>query len=173
MAVQSWMVRSWPSVDWLAPQKLSDIPAFSHMGTQVRSMNGPQGKAVGDTVWATLVGDKGVVGVAWEWIELVPGVLVISDVNGLVSNARFMTQEGLPEDELRAIAVSNLIAYSTPWQNEVMSYLHPQTAKIQPHKATADEIAAIVPQRIDVTPPQRHAKRIRRTQLPAVHAAQR
>jgi hypothetical protein len=173
MAVQSWMVRSWPAVDWCAPQSISDMPAFSHMGTQVRSANGPHGKAVGDTVWAAMLGEKGVVGVAWEWIELMPGVLIISDVNGLVSNARFVTEDGRQEDELRAIATSNLIAYSTPWQNEVMSHLHPGSAHIQPRMVAAGELAPIVPQWVGSAASVKQGGYVRKTQVQSAFAARR
>jgi hypothetical protein len=111
--------------------------------------------------------------VAWEWIELMPGVLIISDVNGLVSNARFMTEDGRQEDELRAIATSNLIAYSTPWQNEVMSHLHPNSAPIQPRLVTTDELSPIVPQRVSGATPLKHGGYVRKTQMRGALAARR
>lgn len=123
MTVRSWMVRSWPQIDWTAPAGDDGWPRFQHMGTEVRAERDPDGRWVGDTVWAAMMEDKGVIGAAWEWVELLPGVITLSDPNALVSNARFVTCEGACEEELRALVHVNRIAHSIPWQQTVVQAL--------------------------------------------------
>jgi hypothetical protein len=123
MTVRSWMVRSWPQIDWTAPASDDGWPRFQHMGTEVRAERDHEGRVVGDTVWAAMMEDKGVIGAAWEWVELLPGVITLSDPNALVSNARFVTREGACEEELLALVHVNRIAHSIPWQQAVAQAL--------------------------------------------------
>jgi hypothetical protein len=123
MKIRSWMVRGWPTVTWQAPEDISAFPAFNHMSTEIRAEPGPLGHTTGDTVWATDLGAQGMLAIAWEWTEVMPGVLVISDPNGLISNARFVTDDGQEQDELVATLTSNLIIHNTAWQTVVMSQL--------------------------------------------------
>ena len=123
MTVRSWMVRAWPQVAWCPPQDRSAWPFFHHMGTEVRSERDEYGRAVGDTVWAASMGSKGLLGAAWEWVELLPGVVVLSDPNGLVSNAQFLADDGAEECELRSTVMVNCIAHSIPWQRTVTRLL--------------------------------------------------
>jgi hypothetical protein len=94
------------------------------MGTEVRSQRDELGRVVGDTVWAASMGNKGLLGAAWEWVELLPGVVVLSDPNGLVSNAQFLSDEGAEEGELRSTILVNCVAHSIPWQRTVTRLLH-------------------------------------------------
>jgi hypothetical protein len=93
------------------------------MGTEVRSERDEYGRAVGDTVWAASMGSKGLLGAAWEWVELLPGVVVLSDPNGLVSNAQFLADDGAEECELRSTVMVNCIAHAIPWQRTVTRLL--------------------------------------------------
>jgi hypothetical protein len=93
------------------------------MGTEVRSQRDELGRAVGDTVWAASMGSKGLLGAAWEWVELLPGVVVLSDPNGLVSNAQFLSDDGTEEGELRSTILVNWVAHSIPWQRTVTRLL--------------------------------------------------
>jgi hypothetical protein len=93
------------------------------MGTEVRGERDELGRVVGDTVWAASMGSEGLLGAAWEWVELLPGVVVLSDPNGLVSNAQFLADDGAAECELRSTVMVNCIAHLLPWQRTVARVL--------------------------------------------------
>jgi hypothetical protein len=93
------------------------------MGTEVRNQRDELGRVVGDTVWAASLGSKGLLGAAWEWVELLPGVVVLSDPNGLVSNAQFLSDDGAEEGELRSTILANCVAHAIPWQRTVRGLL--------------------------------------------------
>jgi hypothetical protein len=159
MKIRSWMVRGWPTVTWQVPEDISVFPTFEHMATEVRPETGPLGRASGDTVWATTLRDRQLLAVAWEWVEVMPGVVVISDPNGLISNARFVAADGLEADELGAACASNMIAYSTPWQKVVISHLNQERTLANAALATARDGAFAVQQSASMK--SRHAGRVR------------
>jgi hypothetical protein len=106
------------------------------MGTEVRSQRDELGRTVGDTVWAASMGSEGLLGAAWEWVELLPGVVVLSDPNGLVSNAQFLADDGAEESELRATIMVNCLAHSIPWQRTVARLLNPSGSECIVHDST-------------------------------------
>ena len=89
------------------------------MGTEIRADSDEYGRAMGDTVWAARVDDDQIFGLAWEWIEVKPGVPAIRDPNGFVSNVRLVNPEGDGLDELQSVVCLNGIAHAMPWQEAV------------------------------------------------------
>jgi hypothetical protein len=65
------------------------------------------------------------VGLAWEWAEHRPGVVVLADPNCIVSNARFVDEEGLPMQPLLALIALNRVVHALPWQEAVCKALDP------------------------------------------------
>jgi hypothetical protein len=124
MVMRSWVLKSWPEVDWQPPPNLALGPLFQHMGTDVRPEVDEFGRAIGETVWAACVGDDQVIGAAWEWVEILPGVPAIRDPNGFVTNARLVDDYGAELQELQTIVSMNRIAHATPWQNAVVQAIH-------------------------------------------------
>ena len=140
MGMNGWMVRSWPEVTWKAPTELSKFPAFVHMGTGVQAGDEPDRLSMGDTVWGIKLKSDAVLAVAWEWTEVQPGVFVIADPNGMVTNALLLGDDGELVDELSAVITCNLVAYGTSWQRQVMSTLQERRAV-----RSADEAATFFP----------------------------
>ena len=116
MTIRSWVIKSWPEVQWKPPADRSQWPLFQHMGSELRSSADEAGRKIGDTVWVAHLDDGTVIGAAWEWVELLPGVAAIRDPNGFVSNARLTDESGEALDELQCIVGFNMIAHATPWQ---------------------------------------------------------
>lgn len=120
MVMRSWVLKSWPEVFWQLPDDLVRGPVFQHMGTEVRPDLDELGRAVGETVWAARLADDQLIGVAWEWVEVLPGVPAIRDPNGIISNLRLLAQDGAEMEELRAIVGMNRLAHAIAWQQTVM-----------------------------------------------------
>jgi hypothetical protein len=119
MVMRSWVLKSWPEVMWQAPEDLLHGPVFQHMGTDVRAESDDLGRLVGETVWAARLADDQLVGLAWEWVEILPGVPAIRDPNGIVANLRLLNAAGAEMDELQSIVGLNRIAHAVPWQRTV------------------------------------------------------
>jgi hypothetical protein len=120
MVMRSWVLKSWPEVSWQLPQDLRQGPVFQHMGTEVRPDLDDSGRAVGETVWAARLADDRLIGAAWEWVEVLPGVPGIRDPNGIISNLRLVDGEGQELEELQCIVGMNRIAHAVPWQQAVV-----------------------------------------------------
>lgn len=116
------MIRAWPIVEWVMPQSQEVWPRFWHVSTQVRDQPGSNGLRCGDTIWIGTLGDKSI-GVAWEWSEVLPRILVLTDPNMILSNVSFVTEEGEPVDELRVHILHNRLAHYLEWQGPVLSML--------------------------------------------------
>jgi hypothetical protein len=120
MVMRSWVLKSWPEVLWQLPVDLQRGPVFQHMGTEVRPDLDVGGRAVGETVWAARLPDDRLIGAAWEWVEVLPGVPAIRDPNGIISNLRLVDDAGQELEELQCIVGMNRIAHATPWQQAVV-----------------------------------------------------
>lgn len=120
MVMRSWVLKSWPEVLWQLPVDLQRGPVFQHMGTEVRPDLDVGGRAVGETVWAARLPDDRLIGAAWEWVEVLPGVPAIRDPNGIISNLRLVDGAGQELEELQCIVGMNRIAHATPWQQAVV-----------------------------------------------------
>ncbi len=136
MEVQSWMIKSWPTVQWYLPLEADRFPAFRHLCTQVRESTLPGGKRQGETVWMGML-DGEPAGLAWEWAEERPGVVLLADPNSILSNIRFVGQatggNPAPQSPLAVVVALNRIAHQLPWQEAVCRVLQelplPQVAK--------------------------------------------
>lgn len=119
MAMRSWVLMSWPEVQWELPAEESRWPLFQHMGTHVRGNLDGTGRLAGETVWAARLDEDRVLGAAWEWVEVRPGVAVICDPNGIISNGCLLDVNGDALGEASAIVGLNRIACTIPWQHVV------------------------------------------------------
>ena len=113
MEIQSWMIRSWPPVEWYFPATSGEWPIFSHVGTRVYDQPDAEGRCFGNTVWMGCVNGQ-TTGAAWEWTEFRVGVLVLSDPNTIISNLQCRSHQGLSD----TVAL-NRIAHALPWQDTV------------------------------------------------------
>ncbi len=118
MGLQSWMIKSWPIIDWFPPQPDEGWPSFLHMSTHVHQERGGTGPCVGSTVWVGAI-DGVYAGLAWEWVELRPGVLMLADPNSIITNLQIMDAGRLPQGLLGATVSLNTVLHRLPWQKSV------------------------------------------------------
>jgi hypothetical protein len=116
----AWTVYAWPPVLWQAgcrPQL-----QFVHQGTRV--LRSPDGESftAGQTLWAG-PSQCGEAGVAWDWIQIAPGLVAIADPLALVTNVRLLGADGAVLTAHQAAPFLNEIVRSLPWQDEVQRAL--------------------------------------------------
>jgi hypothetical protein len=123
MTVRSWMVKSWPQVRLQVTDDFRGMPEFQHISTLWREdLAGREGR-VGETVWAARLGNQDVVGLAWEWVEVRPGLVALLDPNAMISNAKLVGEDGVELDELRAIIAVNVVSHAVPWQARALDVI--------------------------------------------------
>lgn len=101
----------------LAPER------WHHYRTDCNQKQGDFGGTEGLTAWIWSRGSEQAV-IAWEWIELSTGVLVLADPNALASNLRFVGEvQGMErmEHRNRNVLMLNTIVHGLRWQERVLS----------------------------------------------------
>lgn len=111
-----WSLRAWPPVLWQATC-MTDLQ-FIHLGTRVLSPGHHDQPSIGQTVWGGFSTD-GEAGVAWDWIEIMPGVVAMADPMSVVTNIRLLNREGEVLTAWEAARHLNEIVHALPWQREV------------------------------------------------------
>ncbi len=118
MGLQSWMIKSWPIIDWFPPSPEDEWPSFLHMSTQMRQERRGTEPCVGSTVWVGSL-DGVYAGLAWEWVELRTGVLMLADPNSIITNIQVVGVGRQAMDTLDATVRLNVILHRLPWQDLV------------------------------------------------------
>lgn len=116
-----WSLRRWPPVLWQAGTRF-DVPLI-HLGTRVIALAGQERLCMGQTVWAGPCGRDAGAGVAWDWVQLKPEVVAMADPLAVVSNLRFVGEEGDVLDSGESALHLTEIVQALPWQEEVVRAL--------------------------------------------------
>jgi hypothetical protein len=135
------MIKSWPIIEWKLPRDMGAWPALVHANTSTRAAaHGPADRRCGETVWIGVVDGKSI-GAAWEWIELRPGVVMISDPNTIITNIRFLDEDDAYQEFLPAVVSVNRLAHVLPWQATVAATLAatPDDHALAAHHARSGE----------------------------------
>ncbi len=178
MNIQSWMIKSWATLEWYLPPQSEQLPRFKHVGTQVRDDGSSSGSRAGDTVWVAQ-DDQWQAGLAWEWIEVKPGIVMLADPNSIITNLQFVDAEHQHVVGLAKTTAINRLVHGLPWQQSVCALLPNQMLSVptaartlpphQPHQGklhsvraalrsqTADVHALPASRRIMTTEPLRRA----------------
>jgi hypothetical protein len=114
--VTPWSLRAWPPLLWQAGQ--AGGLQFHHLGTRVTSDADARGGRAGQTLWAGSATD-GEVGVAWDWVQLAPGVVAMADPMSVVTNLCLLSDDGKVLTAWQASRFLNEIVHALPWQYEV------------------------------------------------------
>ena len=112
------MIKSWPIVEWYPPTSTRRWPPLRHVWTQTLGSDEIHGRQAGQTVWVGAIGGQSV-GVAWDWAEVLPGVVALSDPNSIVTNLRFMTAEDTYQERLPSLITLNRLTHRLPWHEAV------------------------------------------------------
>ena len=145
MGLQSWMIKSWPIIDWFPPQPDEGWPSFLHMSTQVHQERRGTAPCVGSTVWVGAI-DGVYAGLAWEWVELRPGVLMLADPNSIITNLQVMAagrQRQNPLSPLDATVSLNTVLHRLPWQERVCAMVASSREMRRPDCVPNPEVEAV------------------------------
>ncbi len=125
---KAWMLGSLPHVEWYLPDDPEGWPPMWHMNTEVVEPDGPGACGRGHSLWmAELDGSR--IGLAWDWVEVRPGVPALADPNAIFSNIHFVCEDGRPMDTLVATIQANRIVHALPWQDPIRVLLHDKFAR--------------------------------------------
>ncbi len=123
MGIQAWMIKSWPTCTWYLPNAQNLWPSFRHAHTEVRQDLDTEGRRFGETVWCAMVNGQAAAA-AWEWTELAPGVVLLSNPNCLATNLHLIGEEDDQAlDHLDELVALNTLVHSLPWHIQVCSAL--------------------------------------------------
>jgi hypothetical protein len=111
-----WSLRAWPPLLWQA-ESVTQLQLF-HLGTRVLSPGDSTQPSIGQTVWGAR-SDDGEAGVAWDWIQIMPGVIAIADPMCVITNLQLLSPEGEVLTAWEAARHLNEIVHALPWQQEV------------------------------------------------------
>ena len=115
-ACHPWTLRAWPTLLWQVNKQIP-LP-MRHLRTQITSPGDLTFRSMGQTFWAWH-SDDGEVGMAWDWVQLGPGVLAMADPMAVVTNLRLVGDEGEVLSALESARHFNWIVHGLPWQHEV------------------------------------------------------
>lgn len=90
-------------------QQLSLSPIASSI--EVDDRQGVHGRVV----WASTI-ESTTAGVAWDWSELQPGVLVITNPLAVQSNIEIESDEGQLFPHMACVRAFNALVHTLPWQ---------------------------------------------------------
>lgn len=144
MNIQSWMIKSWAMLEWYLPPGSEHQLAFHHVGTHLRDDGSDSGLRAGDAVWVAQH-EQWCAGLAWEWAEVRPGIVMLTDPNSIITNLQFVDKDREPVLGLLKTVAVNRIVHALPWQQAVRATL--QLHQPQPGLSAAIELAPTVPHR--------------------------
>ena len=121
----AWIVCAWPPVLWQA--EAASRLHLVHLGTRVLNFGGSDCPCSGQTLWAESVSDPSA-GVAWDWVEVLDGVVAMADPLGVVTNLKLLDARGEALSPFEVAVRLNGLVHALPWQNEVQRALHPLDA---------------------------------------------
>lgn len=116
----AWSIPSWSAVFWQTGTSLR----LQHTET-VRASDTSRGLARGLTMWCADNNGQtpAAIGLAWEWLEISPRVVVMADQMTVVSNLYPIDGRGLlMSDSQRLLALCELI-WALPWQRKIRAAL--------------------------------------------------
>lgn len=112
----AWNVDVWPPILWQA----DSVPQLQlvHLETNVTNAGDDEEPSSGQTVWGgPSLG--GTAGVAWDWVQMPPGVVAMVDPLTVITNLRLLGPRGQVLSALQAAPHLNEIVHALPWQDEV------------------------------------------------------
>lgn len=114
-----WTLNAWPPLLWQA-DSVSRLQ-MCHRGTRVLA-DGESDPVCGETLWSGRC-ERGVAGLAWHWVQVLPGVVALVDPMALESNLRLLGPAGQVLTTWESARHLNCIVHALPWQNEVQRAL--------------------------------------------------
>jgi hypothetical protein len=117
----AWIVCAWPPLTWQA-QSTPQL-RLVHLHTLVEPLGEPGAPCRGQTLWATPASQPPTAGLAWDWVQMAPGVYVLTDPMGLITNLQLVSPQGELLSVSQMALYLNELVRQLPWQAEVQRTL--------------------------------------------------
>ena len=117
MTIPAWKIIAWPRVPSPIRQWSRTVRRLRPLGTSVNE-DGPGGLRHGQLLWG-IEADGAMLGIAWDWREVMPDVVVIGDPMSILTNVSFVDEEGAPVNDAVRLLYLNTAVYQLPWQRGV------------------------------------------------------
>lgn len=111
----AWTIKAWPPVS--SQQAAFCAASYRHVGTEVQDPRAKPGHRAGQTIWASRTEPP--VAIAWDWAEICPFVVVLSDPMAILTNARIEAPPHRTLDNGDAVVAVNTVVHRLPWQRFV------------------------------------------------------
>jgi hypothetical protein len=115
----AWAVMAWQPVLWPKPWPNMRL---RHLETIIDRTTTAFGRRRGQAVW-TADCAAGMTGLAWEWVEVRPGVIALADPMNILSNLCVVDESSAPVPDSRRAMVLNRLIHSVDWQPQVRRQL--------------------------------------------------
>lgn len=120
MIVAPWHISNWTSVS-ICPSQV-DATSASYRLLGVSADAGPSDGLMRGHVVYGCAAESGCAAMAWEWAEMKPRVIAMSDPMTIISNIRLQQDQGEVDDDERLLFLHGLIG-RVDWQAEVREVL--------------------------------------------------
>jgi hypothetical protein len=120
MSVAPWKILTWSTVPIPQQDWTRTVRKLRHLGLSVHVDDGGSRLGSGQILWG-IDTPQGMLGIAWDWRELLRGVIVIADPMSIVCNADLLDEEGCSLSEAERLMCLNTAVYQLPWQPAVAS----------------------------------------------------
>lgn len=115
MSIAPWKILTWSAVPVAQDDWPRTVRKLRHLGMSVHVDDGGARLGSGQVLWGLDTQD-GRLGLAWDWRELVKGVVVIADPMSIVCNGNLLDEEGCPLNDAERLMCLNTAVYQLPWQ---------------------------------------------------------
>lgn len=131
----AWSIAAWPRVE--CPVADFRRIRFRHWSTQVTDLSRPGGRS-GSSIWVAASGYP--VALAWDWTEVHPWVIVLSDPMRVLTNAELVDEErsrngGRTIGPSEAVELNEVI-HRLPWQTVAVRQVRLAIREREPALAT-------------------------------------
>jgi len=127
MSIPAWQVITWRPVCARVDEWDQMIRKFRHLGTSVRVEPSEDTLMCGQMLWGVMSGDKQL-GMAWDWKEVRPNVVVMTDPMSILSNIGFTLDDGISVSEGDRLLQLNNAIHDLPWQKRIRALRRQRTA---------------------------------------------
>jgi hypothetical protein len=116
-------VRRWPIIEWSA-QGIQQLELLHLESRDVAKASACSGRSTlplraGVSVWGGLV-PQGMVGLSWQWQEVLPGVAAVADPMDVHSNLHWISSDGQRLSPLATASMFLRVIERLPWQQEAL-----------------------------------------------------
>lgn len=128
--IASPQVDRWPMISWSA-QNLHQLQLVHLDSWLLAATRAADGGPLGRSVWTGL-GTDGLVGLAWNWAQVQPGVLALADPLAVQSNLRLLGSDGVPLGRSAMALVHGRLVNGLAWQVEALKWSkRPRSRRIE------------------------------------------